>query len=681
MQNSKKKLILITYDMVNALHYRQELLDFFGDMLEIETHTVCDGIEGELRGDVILKLSPLLNEEILAHCPEEIDIIQGQKVLSREGYRKLAEIVPGTKVLLMTTNKTSAFEMAAYLYQCGITHLDFLPSYPENTDVYDVDVAVTPGQLRFIPPYIAQVVDIGWRRIAPDALMSLMVALHIKNEHYLERLYRYSRTVVNHDFSNTTLDSFSRTRELLYQTCNLIDYGVMILNRERKVLFANDAFLSMLDIRRTSVNMAALLKKLPAELNHVLLDEREQEDLIIRIPDRSQVFSCSRHIFMTYKEKAGEIVILKDAHKIEKLEGQIRRSTAPQTYTAKYTFRDIVGKSPAIVKCISHAGKIARTELPVLITGESGTGKELFAQSIHNASDRYDKPFVALNCAALSKELLESELFGYEDGAFTGAKRGGKKGLFEFAHKGTIFLDEIGDMPMELQAKLLRVLQEKEIRRIGGNLTIPVDVRIITATNLDLKELVSEKRFRLDLFYRISMFTLLLPPLRNRGKDILLLADHFLRPFGKSLSEPLSELLLREEWRGNIRELQNCMQYMAIMGEGILTVDDLPPGYGTEGTIRRRTAGALGKTGTEGLFEDMLYKQRELCSRILQLLLVEPMGRMRLLQKLQYAYTEHEIKKAMGYLDQRGLIRISRGRGGTSLSEKGMGLAKEFMTA
>ena len=191
-------------------------------------------------------------------------------------------------------------------------------------------------------------------------------------------------------------------------------------------------------------------------------------------------------------------------------------------------------------KCIIAAKKVAGTELSVLITGESGVGKELFAQSIHNYSARRDFPLVAINCAALPAELLESELFGYEEGAFTGAKKGGKKGLFELAHKGTIFLDEIGDMPLQIQAKLLRVLQEREIMRVGGEEMLPVDTRVIAAANEDLDRLLSEGAFRKDLYYRLGAFQISLPPLRQRREDIIPLAETFLRKWeNKRLSPDL----------------------------------------------------------------------------------------------------------------------------------------------
>ncbi|MDX5716558.1 sigma 54-interacting transcriptional regulator, partial [Clostridioides difficile] len=216
---------------------------------------------------------------------------------------------------------------------------------------------------------------------------------------------------------------------------------------------------------------------------------------------------------------------MKDVNNIEILEQKIRSDSVKRGYVAKYKFNNIIGNSSIIKDCIKKAKKMALTDNPILITGETGTGKEAFTQSIHNHSNRKNKPFVAINCASLPSELLESELFGYEDGSFTGAKKGGKKGLFELAHTGTIFLDEIGDMPHDLQVKLLRVLQEKEIRKIGGTSIIPIDVRILAATNKDLEKLIIENKFRMDLFYRISMFTLDLPPLRKRLEDIPLLLE------------------------------------------------------------------------------------------------------------------------------------------------------------
>jgi len=203
----------------------------------------------------------------------------------------------------------------------------------------------------------------------------------------------------------------------------------------------------------------------------------------------------------------------------------------------------------------------------VLILGESGTGKDIIAQSIHNASPRRNKPFLAINCASLPRELIGSELFGYEEGAFTGARKGGKVGKFELADQGTIFLDEIGDMPIDLQPTLLRVLEEKSLVRLGGNKIIPVDVRIIAATNKDLKQEIYQNQFRRDLFYRLGVIKITIPPLRERPEDIILLAQHFLETmcqrFGKPMMALSSEAInafIRHGWPGNVREMQNVLE-------------------------------------------------------------------------------------------------------------------------
>lgn len=206
----------------------------------------------------------------------------------------------------------------------------------------------------------------------------------------------------------------------------------------------------------------------------------------------------------------------------------------------------------------------------MLINAESGTGKELFAQSIHNISDRCEGPFVAVNCAALPTNLLESELFGYEDGAFTGAKKGGRAGLFELANTGTIFLDEISEIPLDLQGRLLRVLQEHEILRIGSNSIIPIDIRVVAASNIDLYMKVREGKFREDLYFRLNILNLKIPPLRERKEDIPLLLDYFLRQFGsrlssKTMSREAVTWLLNQGWYGNVRQLQNFAQRIAVL--------------------------------------------------------------------------------------------------------------------
>ncbi len=243
-------------------------------------------------------------------------------------------------------------------------------------------------------------------------------------------------------------------------------------------------------------------------------------------------------------------------------------------FYAKYRFEDIKGSSAKIEETKNIARSYASSNSTVLILGETGTGKELFAQSIHNVSRRADGPFVAINCAAIPKNLLEAEFFGYEEGSFTGASKGGKMGVFEMAHKGTIFLDEIGEMPLSMQAQLLRVIQEKEIRRIGSDKVVPVEVRVIAATNRDLQKEVIKGSFREDLFYRLNVLELKIPALRERSEDIKEISIHYLKSFNyggfranEALWEQIIEELEKYEFRGNIRELQNMLERLSVMLE------------------------------------------------------------------------------------------------------------------
>ena len=253
------------------------------------------------------------------------------------------------------------------------------------------------------------------------------------------------------------------------------------------------------------------------------------------------------------------------------------------TNGTRYTFDSIIGDSLIIRNTIELAKRIAGFDSNVLLQGESGTGKELFSQAIHNASDRRSAPFVAVNCAAISKTLLESELFGYEAGSFTGAKKGGKAGLFEAAEGGTIFLDEVSEMDYDLQAKLLRVLQEKKFRRIGGIKEINTNVRVICACNVDIKQYIEDKKFRSDLYYRISVAPINIPPLRERRNDIPALARKFLdsaeiqNKRSYRMTEDAKKLMMSYTWPGNIRELKNAVEYSAMMAQdGIIDTRCLP---------------------------------------------------------------------------------------------------------
>ena len=287
-------------------------------------------------------------------------------------------------------------------------------------------------------------------------------------------------------------------------------------------------------------------------------------------------------------------VVFKDVEQLRQLAGKLNLLESKVRYYeeelthlrgARYTFDSIVGAGPAITSAKEEARRASRTDFTVLLRGETGTGKELFAHAIHAAGQRRSGPFIKLNCAAVPAELLESELFGYEEGAFTGAKKGGKPGKFEMAAGGTLFLDEIGDMPLPMQAKLLRVLQEREVERVGGTTPQRVDIRFIAATGKPIEELVGEGTFRADLYYRIHVIPIHIPPLRGRREDIGEIADHFLSKISADTGEPrmrlsrdLLGILKSYEWPGNIRELQNVLERAVAMARGdLLLPEHLPP--------------------------------------------------------------------------------------------------------
>ncbi len=283
-------------------------------------------------------------------------------------------------------------------------------------------------------------------------------------------------------------------------------------------------------------------------------------------PYRRDVLVSCAPVIINGKLK-GSVGVIHDISEIRRLMDELARTRRLVRHLeSRYTFEDIIGRSPRLLETVERARLAARTPASVLLRGECGTGKELFAHAIHHASERAEKPLIRVNCASLTDTLLESELFGYTEGAFTGAKKGGRKGYFEEAHQGTLFLDEIGSMSLEAQARLLRVLQEGEIVRVGESRARAVDVRIIAATNADLEDLMRKGLFRKDLYYRLNVFPIHLPPLREIPEDIPLLADYYIHRYGQeygrlavTVSPSVYNRLQQYDWPGNIRELQNVI--------------------------------------------------------------------------------------------------------------------------
>lgn len=352
----------------------------------------------------------------------------------------------------------------------------------------------------------------------------------------------------------------------------VVEEGVIAIDNTGSILIFNKAAERLFGMHKSAVMGRPVDQVIPRTK---MLDVLQSKVAITNHINNNHHYTIASNIvpIMNGKKCEGVVSSFRDVTEILELEEKIRTEIHEKGFRAKHTMADICYKSSAMHDTVSQALEFAKTESTILISGESGTGKEIMAQAIHNASKRSGGPFVAINCAALPDNLLESELFGYVEGSFTGAKKSGKKGLFEIAHRGTIFLDEISEMDFKIQARMLRVIQEREIMPLGGDKIIPVDVRIVAATNRDLWQRVGDGLFREDLYYRLNVLDIVIPPLRERKEDILSLAQLFLDRFTVQyckppilLSEDQKQRLLSNQWEGNIRQLQNLMERFVITG-------------------------------------------------------------------------------------------------------------------
>jgi len=349
--------------------------------------------------------------------------------------------------------------------------------------------------------------------------------------------------------------------------------GMIAINSEGKVTMFNPVAQSVTGIRQEEALGRPAEQVIPLISFRDVLQSGSQDIGEIVDFGHSKVI-VNRIPIRVGGEVVGAVATFQDITKIQSMEERIRREIYSQGHMAKFSFCDIYGSSSSLMEAIDVARQYARVDSTVLIHGETGVGKELFAQSIHTAGNRSSGPFVAVNCAALPEALLESELFGYVEGAFTGARRKGKPGLFEIAHHGTIFLDEISEIPLSLQGRLLRVLQEREVIRLGHDRVIPVDVRVLCATNRDLHRLVEEANFRRDLYWRLNVLSLSIPPLRERRDDIVPLMLQFLETLSPSghhgivFSGDALSFLTQYPWPGNVRELRNLCERLTVVHTG-----------------------------------------------------------------------------------------------------------------
>ena len=388
---------------------------------------------------------------------------------------------------------------------------------------------------------------------------------------YTEFLEQISDLIASKAREGLEVKKMKNLIEMLSNTIEKIEQGVLIIDENNKIGNINSTANKMLGLEKTPLYIDNI-----SETGNEILNFTEYELTI----DKNKYYILGEgHKIITGVSTFDRVYIFTNISTLEAI------STSVSTTKENMGLRNIIGENKEMVAIKNKVKKISSSNSTVLITGESGTGKELFARGIHMESDRRDNAFVAINCAAIPDTLLESELFGYVKGAFTGADPKGKIGKIEFANKGTLFLDEIGDMPLYLQSKLLRVLEEREIIRLGSNTAIPVDIRVIAATNKDLETLIEEKMFREDLYYRLNVIPFQIPPLRDRKDDIRVITYHFGKKYAKlfrkgqvHFSDEVWECFVNYDWPGNVRELENVVEYAMNMVEsnGTVSLHNLP---------------------------------------------------------------------------------------------------------
>ncbi|MEW6105628.1 MAG: sigma 54-interacting transcriptional regulator [Bacillota bacterium] len=623
-----------------------------GGRIRVVAQHIDDFLSAPLDADCYVVPSGRVGRAVQARCPGA-KVIVAEVVLDATRLPELLKIAPGTSCLVVAGSRETSEDTVRLLAEYGFCWLALIPYWPgcvhEGTSE---KVAITPGSPELCPGWVTQVIDIGPRVVSLSTLTRLCLTLGLGAEAICEVVRAQVAEIAG--LGKTYLQALQdseRHRAFLSTLLDSMEEAIAAIDAAERVVISNRAFRRLAD---EAAELGDLLLRKPEQ---GLVAESINGDLFIREILPVRVPEC--------QELVGRFVILRPKQKVTEAERALRRALYGRAHAALYTFDDIIGDSPQIRQAIQIARKFAASDLPVLITGETGTGKELFAHAIHNASPRAREPFVCVNFAAMPSTLIDSELFGYEEGAFTGARKGGHPGLFEQAHKGTIFLDEIGDAPLECQAHLLRVLEDKRVMRIGGRGPIPVDVRVIAATNQDIEALAREGRFRRDLLYRLKALPLHLPSLRSRAQDIPLLARHFLAmaaPTRLRFSEEALGILGKYDWPGNVRQLESVVKYLALIcPSDEIRPEDLPS------EVR------------ELRVENEVVHLDGLASSALEIIAClrrkgRPVGRRSLrveLKRRGYDVSDHRMRILVKELARSGFISVGRTSQGVTLTEKG----------
>jgi transcriptional regulator with PAS, ATPase and Fis domain len=667
----QKKILLITgSDSTKQFLYKQ-LREFIPDSCVIEAQSGEAGISPVLSCDLLIVSSSVMKKELdglhtVYDCP---DIIVCERNMNFDFIDQVANIPVNERVLLVNDDKASAESSIQDLISMGLNHISYAPYYPGIQGYERLETAITPGEADKVPSCVTRIIDMGPRIIDINSLYNIMEKLKLPHkdttfitQKYMQKIIHVSKRISAINNSVSALNGYLN---------NIVDSllnGILVYDEEGYIKHANEEMKKIFSTEKKleGKNLRNIIDKAlqPFFLSVDVFENKALE--ILGTPVRMTKFKVpdSRNIVVTVDRTKG------DAQKKSYSQDILLKG-----HVARHNFEDIIGDSELLEDTKKIALKLSKSDLTVLIEGESGTGKELFASAIHNNSKRKFGPFLAINFSALPDELIESELFGYEEGAFTGAKKGGKIGLFELADGGTIFLDEIGDISPKVQTKLLRMLQEKEVMPLGGISIRKVDVRIIAATNQNLKQMVVEKQFRGDLYYRLKIGYIYLPPLRKRLCDLHSLVEYFISLETVAPVKAAPEVLMefkRYSWLGNVRELESTVKYMLAVRTGdLLTLEDLPDKNFFEEDMAVLPGGHRKIPGALSLGEDcyLILKQIE----YLQGLRITA-GREKIAQNMKaegLAMTQSQVRTRLDELEREGYVIKRRGKNGTVLTEKG----------
>ncbi|MBN2797359.1 MAG: sigma 54-interacting transcriptional regulator [Clostridia bacterium] len=655
------KLAIISGVLSTSEALKRQLLEYSHVFEDIVLFGIEDYFPEKICCDLIIYSSQIAYDEIQL-LSNEIDtkyMIIASRTVNFDTIDSLFKIPKGEKVYVVNDAEPTTIQFMEHLENIGLEDLKMVPYYPGTKTDPLVRYAISPGTLNYMPDHVEHMINIGPRLFGIETIHQILKATGLLDS--LGRSYseKYLSKVIDITKRSARYASeVSSLNERLNLIMSSIDEGIMVIDAKNKISIMNKPLVSFLNLPYRNYSGEGIDKVIRnQDLVNFCIGLTQGEESLFTINRVNLLFTRQK---LSYGDT---IIFVKNIEERILESNRLNQELVKKGHVAKYTFDHILGKSPAIMeaKYISH--KLAKSELTILIEGESGTGKELFASAIHNGSNRALKAFLAINFSAITDELIESELFGYEDGAFTGAKKGGKVGLFEMANGGTLFLDEIGDISPKMQTKLLRVLQEGEIIRIGGTIIKSVDVRIIAATNKNLKAMVERGEFREDLYYRLKMGTVQLPPLRERQSDIPLLIEHLLH--GEyEMNQEAESILMANKWKGNIRELKGTIEYMKAISEGrVLTEKALPK------SLNEKKLTTTFLSDEERIILEYVWKcnqQGISCGRQnIQNMTYETLG-----------LTENQVRSRIQKLVQKKLIHSKTGRAGSYLTEEGLKILK-----